>query len=174
MKTFDVPPRSLAFLSLSLSLSLSPSLSFHFRHNRMASSSHRRAERLRSLLSRSEALSTETDVALARCESDLGRAAELAAPTVARTQVRRWFERKKTLDHRETFLPSSTPTSTRNHSIPERRVPRPGANHPAMFPEDLGPRSIQLMKPPSKNLKKTKKTGPARRSQRNPLIARDR
>ena len=32
MKTFDVPPRSLAFLSLSLSLSLSPSLSFHFRH----------------------------------------------------------------------------------------------------------------------------------------------
>ena len=58
----------------------------------MVSSSHRRAERLRSLLSWSEALSADTDDALARCESDLKRAAELVAPTVARTKVRvdRW------------------------------------------------------------------------------------
>lgn len=88
-----------------------------------SSSSHRRAERLRSLLSRSEALSADTDAALARCESDLARAAELVAPTVARTQVREreamvlkpFLERPLDLD-----LDLSLSPSTKSSSIPAR------------------------------------------------------
>ena len=79
--------RGIRFFALYLARPSPSSLSSSI--DRMASSSHRRAERLRSLLSRSEALIADTDAALARCESDLGRAAELVAPTVARTQVRR-------------------------------------------------------------------------------------
>lgn len=77
----------------------------------MASSSRRRAERLRSLLSRFEALSADMDDALARCESDLGRAAALVAPTVARTQVSsgrsRWVFSSD--DNLENLFPSQTP-----------------------------------------------------------------
>lgn len=65
-----------------------------------ASSSSSSSARLRSLLLRSETLGAETDVALARCESDLGRAAELVALTVARTQVREVHDEKNV----ETFF----------------------------------------------------------------------
>lgn len=85
--------------------------------DRMASSSsHRRAERLRSLLSRSEALSADTDAALARCESDLARAAELVAPTVARTQVRERGDGFETIS-RATPRPGPRPISLSLHEI---------------------------------------------------------